>query len=187
MHSSWSQTAIFQQNPLSMSCTGSVGPSAQHCTSPCKNTIFVCRQHFFNQSTNAQKYEEGVLGQAESSQTLSPPTALRGYFSDSMCICPSACPAGGKDAWKFRISVHDYKTSLKSFLVGAFRTQLNLNSIDLSSGPSSLCPILNGDFCNHLLGRERCSAVSDGGSSATRCAQNIFVSFQNIRIQSPNI
>lgn len=135
----------------------------------------------------SQKYEEGVLGQAESSQTLSPPTALRGYFSDSMCICPSACPAGGKDAWKFRISVHDYKTSLKSFLVGAFRTQLNLNSIDLSSGPSSLCPILNGDFCNHLLGRERCSAVSDGGSSATRCAQNIFVSFQNIRIQSPNI
>ena len=68
----------------------------------------------------SQKYEEGVLGQAESSQTLSPPTALRGYFSDSMCICP----AGGKDAWKFRISVHDYKTrSLKSFLVGgAFRT-----------------------------------------------------------------
>ena len=99
-------------------------------------------------------------------------------------VHPSGCPAGGKDAWKFRISVNDYKTSLKSFLVGAFRTQLNLSSIDLSSGPSSLCPILNGDFCNHLLGRERCSAVSDGGSSATRCSENIFVSFQNIRIQN---
>ena len=97
----------------------------------------------------SRKYEEGVLGQADSSQTLSPPTALRGYFSDSLCICPSACPAGGKDAWKFRISVNDYKTrSLKSFLVGAFRTQLNLNSIDLSSGPSSL-PLSN--FKRRLL------------------------------------
>ena len=42
----------------------------------------------------SQKYEEGVLGQAESSQTLSPPTALRGYFSDSMCISPSVRLSG---------------------------------------------------------------------------------------------
>ena len=63
------------------------------------------------------------------SQTLSPPTALHEYFSDSMCICPTVCPAERMLARRFRICcVHDkyYKTGLNSPLVGAYRTQLKL-------------------------------------------------------------
>ena len=71
----------------------------------------------------SQKYEEGVLGQAESSQT---DCASRIFFR--LYVHLSARLSGGKDARKFRICVHDkcYKTGLESPLVGAFRTQLEL-------------------------------------------------------------
>ena len=60
VHSSWSQTAIFQQNPLSMSCcTGSVGPSAQHCTTVPAKIPFLSADSTF--LTNPRMLKNQVL------------------------------------------------------------------------------------------------------------------------------